>query len=77
MILLVMKLVRSLMKSLRTLFLKEHLSTVSNHFVSTIKQNTTESVKLLGDILEELKKVEAENAETNDRLKDSRRYRRF
>lgn len=38
-------------------------------FVSTIKQNTTESVKLLGDILEELKKVEAENAETNDRLK--------
>lgn len=31
MILLVMKPVRSLMKSLRTLFLKEHLSTVSNH----------------------------------------------
>lgn len=38
-------------------------------FVSTIKENSAESVKLLGDILEELKKVEAENSETNDRLK--------
>ena len=38
-------------------------------FVSTIKENSVESVKLLGDILEELKKVEAENTETNDRLK--------
>lgn len=45
-------------------------STVNNIYNTvTIKQNTTESVKLLGDILEELKKVEAENAETNDRLK--------
>lgn len=37
-------------------------------FVATIKNNSTESVKLLQDILDELRKVEAENSETNDRL---------
>ena len=37
-------------------------------YLATIKQNGTEANELLRDLLEELRKVEAANTETNDRL---------